>query len=35
MRKERVIRIEGNIEIIGIFIDEVLIQTLRRKMIWR
>jgi len=33
MRRERVIRIEGQMEIIGIFINEVLISTMRRR-IW-
>ncbi len=33
MRKERVIRIEGRMEIIGILINEVLVQTLKRRIL--
>jgi hypothetical protein len=33
MRKERVIRIESRMEIIGIFINEVLVQTLKRRIL--
>ena len=32
MRKSKVIRIEGKFEIIGVFINEVLIQTMRRRI---
>ena len=32
MRKERIIRIEGQFEVIGIFINEVMVQSMRRRI---
>lgn len=32
MRQSKILRIEGHHEIIGVFINEVLVQTLRRRI---
>lgn len=32
MRREAIIRIEGRFEVIGIFIDNVLVRELRRRI---
>lgn len=34
MRKSRVIRIEGNLEVIGIFVNDVLVRTMTRRVLF-